>query len=297
MSGYFSRLVKRTGLTFKGKQLSRVTGQISRVADGREDVSPLHKEVIRVTDSKPANIKEQPLTINKEIHSDTTSQEINDEHPIQYESADQKLASEQYIPKEQQSGFEAKTGEDQNSSTDEKSTLPDQDSHVEESNKGQVSFGREITEDGIISSEDVTVSLGNDENDTRDKELTSDTSGLKDEIPSQEQLIKEVRKWVSQSPEADHILPDTGVSLIVADDSLVKTKPAGSDNIIVDNIDRSSESGSGIQDLHLSIGSINITVEEPADAVQVKQPVRSSPAGIVKQTESISRLRRHYLRI
>ncbi|MGH7901622.1 MAG: hypothetical protein ACRENZ_07780 [Thermodesulfobacteriota bacterium] len=315
MNGYFSRLIQQTGVTIEPSAESRSLGTeptSSKQKTGDETLGPPIEEDVHIH-SKQGQAFE---TNNDNIVEDS---EIS-YHISQHEAIDQpkeelyetKILQDRQsqMPGSQRSGLRVEKPEQiRQDHTEMDLQLPyEEQGHKRLINPGQIRDRKELIKhdketkgDHVESGEGLFAPVHQIKN-----EYTVKPVNTSDEKVSQAQTwqsyLREVRKWVAATPEDKQVELNNRDQVRVSD--IKKTALISIDEnrgLIKDYDDEKGSQKNNeleINDFHLSIGTINLTIEEPRNEVQSKKPPPIKIGEGKRQLESEStRLSRHYIRI
>jgi hypothetical protein len=317
MKGYFSSLIEQTGITFRPGADYRpdVLKPISGKSEESNDVTPIHAEERKVIDPQTENrtgvfqdeIREgneyaAPVIENSNVQGRKTEKserkisEETESYVSERESQDHQKREPKELEEQERTvlikDFQASHESVQSQQEYKKKRIFEKDETVcrDTGNK-----------DNDQLSDDSSVLVAQEEK----RDITLKEGSKPDDLVSKKQILqttlKEVREWVTEGPDgkigeiqshdvgksekADKEMPTFTTKKV--------TPPAFYQRPSV-SLQRNEPE---INDFHLSIGTISLTIEDPQKDVQDKKvPQIKTERKSVKESNH-SRLSRHYLRI
>lgn len=292
MKGYFTRLIRQTGIRFGPGADYPVSGQIPRTTGSktREGPAPVYVEERKLvepqTDQAPQKLPEGTgedsqgsiPDIRKENIEHLRWEKVESEIPkeLQRDTSHREKPGRQKPSQEEPQGIGLETTKPcQQTIKPLKSSLNDRDNPASsEKSRSQNEIGSERSfekHEGAAKSGDA---IGK-------KHAWSST-------------LKEVREWVAGTP-------------VPGSKELLKSKEGKGKNMderppaFVPPFPGPRESQQraepGVQDYHLSIGTISLTVEGPQEDTRRKEPPETGRGSAPEREADGSRLSRHYIRI
>jgi hypothetical protein len=315
MKGYFTRLIRQTGITFGTGADCLVSGQMPRTTGSktREDPAPIHVEERRLVGPQTGQASQKlPEGTGEDSQGSIPDiREGNIEHfkgegfeseipkKLQRDASHRKEAGQQKPKQEKPRGIGLETARPyQQTITPLKSSLNDRDNLTSsERSRSQNKIGsKELSE-----RHEATANQALDEDPvSKPAAKSGDAIGEKRAWSS---TLKGVREWVAGMP-------------VPGSKELVKSKEGKRENM-----DERAPSflgekqGQGplspfpgpresqqraepeVRDYHLSIGTISLTVEGPQENTRRKKPPKIDIGGTPGREVDGSRLSRHYIRI
>lgn len=314
MTDYFSSLIQQTGITFRpdsdynsealesspirSKELSKaipihvlrekvVEPQTDKLTgEVHEDVTEGFKQTDSHNDNKNIHHIEDKIIIKPQI--DKSAGETNRDIKAGFEHSELYIAgnSNQYLKED----FKEKASEESYIKGYENLTSFPQSSSIKGGKVPSPFVGDGQGEGYLqvknISTEDSTIS-----NDQLTRERIWKTT------------FKEIREWVAETPDKDIAETHERDTLKTIDaKGIMGESPSLTDQRLLSPIPEpgqreKQEEKTEIQDFHLSIGTISLTIEEPQKEIQSYKPVQMRRDERPNKENSFSRLSRHYIRI
>ena len=308
MKGYFTRLIRQTGITFGTGADCHVSGQMPRTPGSKthEEPAPIHVEERKLVGSQTG---QAPYKLPEETGEDSQGsipdiREGNIEH-FKGESLEgeipeklQRDTSHRKEPGWQKPGQEGPTGPGLETTRSYqqiieplKSSLNDRDNLTSSGiSRSQNEIGSEISFEknkGAATANQATARSG-------------DAIGRKQ---TWSPTLKEVREWVAGTPvpgskellkskEGKGENMDESASALLGErhgQGPVSPSPGPAESRL--------RAEPGVLDYHLSIGTISLTVEGPQEDTRRKEPPETGREGVPEREADGSRLSRHYIRI
>jgi hypothetical protein len=309
MKGYFTRLIRQTGITFGTSADCLVSGQIRRTSESktREDPAPIHVEERKLVGPQTG---QAPHKLPEETGEDSQGsmpdiREGNIEH-FKGESLESEIpeklqrdTSHREEPERQKPRQEEPQGPGLETIRPYQQTIEPLKSSLND--KGNLtSSGRSRSQNEIGSKElseknEATANQSLDENPvSKPAAKSGDAIGRKQAWSS---TLKEVREWIAGTP-----VPGSkevkGESMDEGAPSFLGEKPGqGPVPPFPGPRELQQRAEPEVRDYHLSIGTISLTVEGPQEDTRRKKPPKTGRWGTPGREADGSRLSRHYIRI
>jgi hypothetical protein len=303
--GYFSRLIQQTGIAFGGTRNSMpdaLERQFIR-SEERDAALSIHVEERQIAPQQDQEIKNIDITDHVREDPESSAQ-IPKSEKTQHPSEDIKHPMEER--------FENKPSHlSQNQE-------PAERKHIVSSRDIQppsetIRPQHEINRKELLESGG-TIKINNVDKEQAQQPVKPLTSPHQDyrkdtapgskstdqifQVKTKQVYLKDVRDWVAGTSHFNNEKIKSGDIIKTEDTEKVAPRnenraPAAS---YPKPVEQRGKEGPEINDFHLSIGTISLTIEEPQKGTQSKEPPRMIKAESREQKET-SRLSRHYIRI
>ncbi|MGE5418523.1 MAG: hypothetical protein ACM3N1_00305 [Accumulibacter sp.] len=307
--GYFSRLVKQTGIAF-GETRNSLPDALERQSTKSEEhdaalsidveerqIAPRQDQEIKNIDITD-HVREDPESSTQILESENTlhpSEEIK--HPVKERFEKPSHLSQKQEPAERKyivSGMDVKLS-------------PETVRSQNEINRKELLESSEAIKINNVDKEQVRQSVKpSTSSDQVYRRETSSGSKSTDQIfqaKTSQVYLKDVRDWVAGTSNFNNEKIKSGDSIETDDTGKVaprnENRAPGASYPAVSYpkpVEQRGIEGPEINDFHLSIGTISLTIEEPQKGTQGMEPPRVIKAERREQKET-SRLSRHYIRI
>jgi len=317
MKGYFTRLIRQTGIIFGTGADYAVSGQIQRTSGSktREDPSPIHVEERKLVGPQPG---QAPHKLPEETGEDSQGsmpdiREGNIEHlngeslegeipeKLQRDTSHGEEPGRQKPGQEKPPGIRLETTKPYQQTIEPlKSSLNNRDNLASSEKSGsQNKIGSEKSFEKNKGAATANQALDEDPV-SKPAAKSGDAIGKKQAWSS---TLKEVREWVAGTP-------------VPGSKELLKSKEGKGENMderppaflgekqgqdpvpsFPGPRELQQRAEPGVRDYHLSIGTISLTVEGPQEDTRRKKPPKIERGGTPGREADGSRLSRHYIRI
>ena len=296
MKSYFSRLMKQTGITVSPTENvgSGARGQSGTASEHQNNVTPIHIDETRLVEPPQDQVAERT---SESIREGLENEDVR--HLT--EGSFEKRISEEPQTHTLEEKSEAHD-RDILSSSENARTQPEVLESEETIESNTVSETPSRDSDGAFTSED---GKGNQDFPSKFEAELGEARHEIDQIKMRQALLEKVREWVAETPvESERAdLKDgdqsSGQEPGATDERMSAIH--GEDALSTAFHPRSTESRQSeapeIQDLHLTIGTISLTIEEPQRENWNDEPLRVERQKKPARESGSSRLNRHYIRI
>ena len=315
MKGYFSRLVPQTGITFEPSEGSRSTGieRTSFKRRGNGVITPFHFEEDAVIHSEQNRIIEP--TDDRIVEDSEGSYHISENEPKRqpveerHETGIGKDSQSQLSGSQKSDLPEEKREETKNDDTNMELQLPLPDrretglvkSNFFPEGEGMIVANMGTNEPHVESDAGPFTRAHQQEIESAFKRvITGNEKISQSETPHS--YLSEVRRWVAETQEDKQLELNNGDRVRADEIKRAALTSIDDDRGLLRDYYGQKESGKNneveVNDFHLSIGAINLTIEEPRNEVQTKI---ASPTKLDQGKRQLPgdsrRLNRHYIRI
>lgn len=310
MKGYFSQLIQQTGITVGSVDVhSQRSHKPSPMPEEHDTTTPIHVEenivIPSQEDRAPEEISEYTRGNSSPSVADIPAEEVNIQHVKQERievSEERQSVSEERPLTMGKDKLEKRRSVRTEKAIQPFSELsgihhkPDSQESLEQKDKDATSKDdAQYQETSFVPEKHIP-----EDKPAGQSDLKSD-----DRIISKERILqstlREVREWVAETPDREETRNRTASTI----DRTASTIDI--ERVTPDSLDRREMMSSqpteprqkeelGIHNLHLSIGTITLTIEEPQQTVQPSEPRRRT-ARKTTQERTPSRVSRHYIRM
>lgn len=315
MNGYFSKLVQQTGITFKspGGSGSVSKDQASFKKKTKDLITPRH------FDEYGLSLPEQDQafeTTNDSIVGDSESSYHISEHEALHQPIEERYVTKIVQDRQSQMSGSQKSGHRvekperiKQNHTEMDLQLPSKEqrqkslvtSDLIREGERMINVNNETKEDHVESGEGLFTPVHQLKNESVFKPVITSNEKIS-QAQTWQSYLREVREWVAATPEDKQVGLNNSEQARVSDIKKSALTSIDEDRGLIKDYYGQKESQKDneleVNDFHLSIGTINLTIEEPRNEVQSKKPPPIKISEEKRHLESESaRLSRHYIRI